>query len=169
MKLGFELHTTDICISRALNRMIDESVADRATPAHGRILGFVEHENRMGRDVYQKDLEAELGITRSSVTNLLQLMEKKGYIRRVDVMSDARLKRIVLTDKGHEVLRCLDRCIDRMEDHLHSLLTPDEVDTLIELLHKLRDGMPEEGLSCPPPPDEICCIELQNKELEGHR
>lgn len=27
MKLGFELHTTDICISRALNRMIDESVA----------------------------------------------------------------------------------------------------------------------------------------------
>lgn len=123
----------------------------------------------MGRDVYQKDLEAELGITRSSVTNLLQLMEKKGYIRRVDVMSDARLKRIVLTDKGHEVLRGLDRCIDRMEDHLHSLLTPDEVDTLIELLHKLRDGMPEEGLSCPPPPDEICCIELQNKELEGHR
>ena len=98
-----------------------------------------------------------------------ELMEKKGYIRRVDVMSDARLKRIVLTDKGHEVLRGLDRCIDRMEDHLHSLLTPDEVDTLIELLHKLRDGMPEEGLSCPPPPDEICCIELQNKELEGHR
>ena len=164
MKLGFELHTTDICISRALNRMIDESVADRATPAHGRILGFVEHENRMGRDVYQKDLEAELGITRSSVTNLLQLMEKKGYIRRVDVMSDARLKRIVLTDKGHEVLRGLDRCIDRMEDHLHSLLTPDEVDT-----HKLRHALHEEVPSCPPPPDEICCIELQNKELEGHR
>lgn len=161
MRLGFALHTTDICISRALNRMIDECVADRATPAHGRILGFVDHETRMGRNVYQKDLEAELGITRSSVTNLLQLMEKKGYIQRVDVMSDARLKRIVLTEKGHEVLRSLDRCIDRMEGYLHTLLTPEEADTLTALLLKIREGVPEEGL--------ICSDEPEKMELEGQR
>ena len=33
--------------------------------------------------VFQRDIEREFSITRSTVTNILQLMERKGYIQRV--------------------------------------------------------------------------------------
>ena len=39
-------------------------------------------------------------ITRSTVTNILQLMERKGYIERRSVPQDARLKQLVLTEEG---------------------------------------------------------------------
>lgn len=49
-----------------------------------------EHEEE---EVYQRDIEAEFSIARSTATGILKLMEKKGYIRRVSVERDARLKK----------------------------------------------------------------------------
>ena len=56
--------------------------------------------NNRDRDIFQKDVETEFSIGRSTVTNILKLMEKKGYIRREAVPQDGRLKRLVLLDKG---------------------------------------------------------------------
>ena len=42
-------------------------------------------------DIYQRDIEAEFSIARSTATGILKLMEKRGYIRRVSVERDARL------------------------------------------------------------------------------
>ena len=36
-------------------------------------------------DIYQRDIEAEFSIARSTATGILKLMEKRGYIRRVSV------------------------------------------------------------------------------------
>lgn len=44
------------------------------------------------RIIFQKDLETEFCIGRSTVTNILNLMEKKGFVRRESVSYDARLK-----------------------------------------------------------------------------
>ena len=49
-------------------------------------------------DIYQRDIEAEFSIARSTATGILKLMEKRGYIRRVSVERDARLKKLELTD-----------------------------------------------------------------------
>ena len=37
------------------------------------------------------------------MTGILQLMEKKGYIVRVSVPTDARLKQILLTNQGEDL------------------------------------------------------------------
>ena len=50
------------------------------------------------KDVFQKDLEAKFSIARSTASGILQLMEKKGFIERVSVERDARLKEIILTE-----------------------------------------------------------------------
>lgn len=65
---------------------------------NGHLIGFL-YQNR-GRDVFQRDIEEELHITRSSVTSLVKHMEKKGYILRQSVERDARLKKLSLTEKG---------------------------------------------------------------------
>ena len=40
-------------------------------------------------------------MARSTVTGVVKLMERKGLIRRESVSSDARLKKLVLTEKRH--------------------------------------------------------------------
>ena len=52
------------------------------------------------RDVFQRDLEVEFQIRRSTVTGILQGMERRGLISRQPVEQDARLKKLVLTEAG---------------------------------------------------------------------
>lgn len=47
----------------------------------------------MHREIYQKDVEAEFHIRKSTATGMMQLLEKNGFIRRESVKRDARLKR----------------------------------------------------------------------------
>ena len=61
------------------------------------------------------------------MTNILQLMEKKGLIRREAVPNDARLKKVMLTQKGlksHEGIEQL----------------------IMELNHQMIQGISEEDL-----------------------
>ena len=56
----------------------------------------------MKGDIYQKDVEKEFQIRRSTATGTLQILEKNGFIRREPVKQDARLKKLVPTDKAKE-------------------------------------------------------------------
>ena len=80
--------------------MID---GDSLTVMQKHILKFILLET-LHREIYQKDIEEEFQIRKSTVTGILQLMEKNGFIYRESVEKDARLKRIVPTKKA-EALR----------------------------------------------------------------
>ena len=47
--------------------------------------------------VFQRDIENAFGLSRSTATGILQLLEKNGIIRRESVASDGRLKRLIPT------------------------------------------------------------------------
>ena len=54
----------------------------------GLIIGYL-HNNRF-KDVFQKDIEERFTMRRSTVTGVLQSMERNGYIIREKVPYDAR-------------------------------------------------------------------------------
>lgn len=98
---GFTIKT----LSNQLKRMHDKSaIADNTLGLTGMqfaVLGFIAYETRLEhRDVFQRDIEKEFDIRRSSATSVLQLMERNGVLRREGVPGDLRLKRIVLTEEG---------------------------------------------------------------------
>ena len=66
----------------------------------GWIIGYLYRHS--DEDVFQKDLEAEFQMARSTASGILQSMEKKQLIIRESIPRDARLKRLVLTPKGME-------------------------------------------------------------------
>ena len=68
-------------------------------------------------------------------------MEKKGYIRRMSVPQDARLKRLVLTDAGAEAHQQIMRSLRQTDQYITSLLTAEENAELLRLLNKLRAGL----------------------------
>lgn len=62
------------------------------------IIDFItNHENE---EIFQRDIEQEFEIQRSTTTVLLQRMEKKGLIERQISATDARQKSVKLTEKA---------------------------------------------------------------------
>ncbi len=90
-------------VSHQLKRqMCAHEAEDSLTNMQRHVLHYILFQS-MRRDIYQRDVEKEFQIRRSTVTGTLQLLEKKGFIRRESVEWDARLKRVVPTDKAEGI------------------------------------------------------------------
>lgn len=133
-------------LSNLVRRKIESELSKRGlevSGSQGRIISFVYRQSQV-RNVYQRDIEMEFDIRRSSVTNALQLLEKNGFITRVSVDEDARLKKIMLTDKGLQVYEAVMKGILEVEDTLSSVYTTEELNQLFYLLDKLHDFLEEQ-------------------------
>jgi DNA-binding MarR family transcriptional regulator len=83
-----------------------------------------------------KDLAALNNVSRSTVTEHIDTLEKKGFVRRVRSETDRRDIYIEPTDKAGEWVRETERKIySYMKDSLERL-TPDEQDQFISLFNK---------------------------------
>lgn len=102
------------------------------------ILYLAEHKDE---DIYQKDIENTFSIRRSTVSNMLKLMEKKGYIRREAVNSDARLKKLVLTQKALDADRMLKAQLTEKERLLRRNISDEELEVFYRVLDKIRGNI----------------------------
>ena len=109
---------------------------------NGFIIGYL---HRAKTPVYQKDLEQEFGITRSTASKVLSLMEKKGLIERRAVDRDARLKQIVLTPKAIELNKEVVHELNLFEKQLLNSFTEEEVQLLSSYLKRIEDNLYMEG------------------------
>lgn len=138
-EIGFQVHT----LSNLIRRMVDQKAfpgQERPiTGMHGWLIGYL-YENR-GRDIFQRDVQEHFSIRRSTVTGILQLMEKNGLITRTSVDQDARLKKLELTPKAVEIHENVEKSIAAVEERLSSGLTPEEKRTFLELCEKIKKGI----------------------------
>ncbi|MHB8157002.1 MAG: MarR family winged helix-turn-helix transcriptional regulator [Desulfocucumaceae bacterium] len=77
----------------------------------------------------------------STITTLVDRMERDGYVKRKRAKEDRRVVKVYLTDKG---LKIKDSVVD-FETHFMSLargfLSDEELSNLISLLNKLSEGL----------------------------
>ncbi|MDS0524209.1 MarR family transcriptional regulator [Clostridium sp. SHJSY1] len=125
-------------LAKRIHRRIDKETTQYGiTSVQGRILGFIHYKKSKEMETFQKDIEEELDIRRSSVTSVLQLMEKNGLIERISVSKDARLKKIVVTKKGMEIHESVINIIMEIEKSLKDELSDDEEKLLLNLIDRL--------------------------------
>ena len=134
-----QIRRVDNLIFRKINQFAREHGVEQATPMHGWIIGYLYRHRDAA--VFQRDIEREFSITRSTVTNILQLMERKGYIERRSVPQDARLKQLVLTEEGIRFHENTIRSFHQTDDYVAGLLTEEENTELLRLLNKLYLGL----------------------------
>ena len=134
-----QIHRVDNLIFRKINQFARANEVEQATPMHGWILAYLYRHRDQA--VFQRDIEREFSITRSTVTNILQLMERKGYIQRQSVPQDARLKQLVLTEEGIRFHEKTMLAFHQTDDYVASLLTEQENAELLRLLNKLREAL----------------------------
>ena len=134
-----QIRRVDNLIFRKINQFARENGVEQATPMHGWIIEYLYRHRDAA--VFQRDIEREFSITRSTVTNILQLMERKGYITRRSVEQDARLKQLVLTEKGRQFHENTMLALHQTDEYVASLLTEEENTELLRLLNKLYLGL----------------------------
>lgn len=83
-----------------------------------------DHQNE---DVFQKDLEAAFSISGATATNILKVMEKDGLVSRVPMPTDARLKKLEMTDKGQALAETAHIQMQRLEEGMKKGFTEEEL------------------------------------------
>lgn len=109
-------------------RMEEKKLENEKEPLTGMqrwTLGYLsEHE---GQAVYQRDIEEAFNISRATASNMLSVMERRGFIERQPVEHDARLKKIVMTDLACGTSKRADQDVKEMETLLQQGLSDEDV------------------------------------------
>ena len=134
--LGFRIRSVWQQVKRLMNRHLTENDGYGLTGLQFAIVSFIAKESTE-RDVFQKDLEQKFDIRKSTVTGILNTMERDGLLLRETVPYDARLRKMILTDKALQAKKNSEQVIDTVENQLSKGLTEEEIATFLTILEKI--------------------------------
>ena len=124
--------------------MIEKRMSDLGLSSiQSRMLGYVYFQYCREKKVLQKELEEEFKIRKSSVTSVIQILEKKGLVRRVSVPGDARKKEVVLTEYGITVQETVMERLKGLENMVNEVLTPRERKLWHSCIRKIETRLEE--------------------------
>lgn len=125
-------------VSKNLRYFFDLTMAQNGlTSIQTRILGYLRNAQEEGKCVFQKDIEQVFRIKRSSVTSVLQTLEKKDLIIRESIPEDARVKKLVLTEKARKMQGCTYLKIREMEGEVRALFTEEEFQQFLDYMNRI--------------------------------
>lgn len=93
----------------------------------------IDHPN-----VTQSELARMMGIERSGLVAIVDELEAKGCLSRVQVPTDRRVQALVPTEAGRQLYRETIEAVRAHEDSLFSNMTEAEKQQLLSLLKKIR-------------------------------
>lgn len=105
------------------------------TNQQARILMYLSKHNVRGqKNIKRKDLETFLNLKGSSVTSLIQGLERNGFIERDVSSNDSRRKILSLTEKSKEILNHMDLVFEATDNQLQEGMSEEEKMTFRLLL-----------------------------------
>ena len=127
-------------IGRAVRAVISEEFGDSATGVQSWIVRYLYDHGE--EDVFQKDLESQFSVRRSTMTTILQLMEKNGLIKKESVSRDARLKKLILTPAAIEMQDRIRSGIDTLEAKMREGISDKDLGTFFFVAEKIKENLP---------------------------
>lgn len=129
-------------VSHQLKRSIflSGSGDSELTNMQNRVLHYILRKNTE-TSVYQKDIEKEFHIRKSTATEILQLMEKNGFLYRECSQKDGRMKKIIPTDKALEIHQQVINRIGRVEKCLKDGIDEADYQTCLKVLRQMSENL----------------------------
>lgn len=134
-------------LSNYIKRDIEKSSATGKIVLPKGVNGWAIHylyDNR-DKEIFQRDFEERFSIRRSTASNILKTMEQNGFIKRQSVENDARLKKIILTDKAVKIHEEIMKDIDRREALLRKGFTDAEIEQFLGMIDRLINNLEDEN------------------------
>lgn len=102
------------------------------------VLDFIA--NQENDQVSQHEIEKEFGLQRSTVTVMVQRMEKRDLIERISSKTDKRQKLVSLTQKGKSLIPRIKDYVKDDDQKLRAHFSDADLQTLIEILNYVKNG-----------------------------
>lgn len=141
--VSIELHKLSNYVTRFIDSNIKSNYSHPISGVNGWILRFIANQEKHGKDAFQKDLEREFGITRSTASKVILLMEEKGYVVSERMPEDTRRKRLHVTPKARETHDGMKEQMHLLEGKLLKGFSEDEVAQLTDYLLRMEKNMAE--------------------------
>lgn len=136
--VGFEIRTLSNLIYRKINQMVVEE-EETLTAHQDWVLRFLL--DNPDSDIVQRDIEKRFSIRRSTASHMLQLMEKNGYIIRVSVPQDARMKKLVITEKGREACERMRERLQRFEVLFQEGISEEDMEVFLRVMRRMEENI----------------------------
>ncbi|HRG88377.1 MAG TPA: MarR family transcriptional regulator [Chitinophagales bacterium] len=104
------------------------------TPDQFAILVKVQEEG----EPTQTEISATMGLDKSAVLRVIDILESKHLIARINDAGDRRKKALVLTQKGSEKLQEAELLFEKLMTDVSQGINPDEVQEFLKTLGKMR-------------------------------
>lgn len=119
------------------------SFSDDVSRNEGAVIKYIcEHRDKI---ICQKDIEKVLMVRKSTITEMLNKMEKKDLIERKDVPHDKRLKQIIPTEKSIMRHQEIISKIQAIENHVINGLSEIEIERFLFILGKIKENLSNKG------------------------
>ncbi len=129
-------------LGRRSKSMLDDLLLPyNITTQQARIIGFVCSEQREGKVICQKDIEEAFELRGSSITSLLQGLERKNFIRRHSDPSDERRKIVDVLLKGQELMSNFEKAFHDIDQQMVRNLSTEQKQTLLHTLEQMAHNL----------------------------
>ncbi len=137
--IGFEIKEINDLIIKKLTR---DSVCENRcfiSPTQVKVVTYLDHNKE--RKIYQKDIEEFLKSKRSTVSGILNTMEKNNLIERKNDSFDLRLKQIVLTKFANEKIKKIKNEIIKINRNLEKNITQEDLKIFFKVTKQIKDNI----------------------------
>lgn len=116
-----------------------ENGIEHLSGPQGHVLMFLSRSGH--QEIFVKDIEQELTISKSVASNLVKRMVKNGFIEIVPSVLDRRYKQVLLTDLGREKIPPLTAFHDQMRQSIFKGISGEDFAVVHRVLHQLADNI----------------------------
>ena len=130
-------------VAHTLKKRLNAKLADLGiTGVQSHVMHYILAHCADG-PVYQRDVEEVFCIRRSTASRFLQNLERDGMLVRRSVPRDARLKKLIPTEKALAVHACIAEKFQIAEKLMTAGLTEGEVEQFIATARKIQHNLLE--------------------------
>lgn len=137
-RIGKEIKFIHILTSRYVTKHIKGKEQKQYSPIQIDIMEYLaETEGK----IYQKDIEKEFQLRKSTISGILDTMQKNGIIDRIEDKEDFRSKQIELTEKGKKNYYEVIKEILKMEELIAKNISKQDVETFFRVTEKIKENL----------------------------
>ena len=137
--IGFEIKSLNNLIARKIMKDAKLDSGINITHVQVKILHYLfSHQDH---PVYQRDIEKELSIRRSTVSGIIKTMEKNNFIERVTSKEDARLKQIVISENIKKFPSSFKQKADQFDQLLSKDIPKEELEIFFKVVNQMKQNI----------------------------
>jgi len=134
--LGFKIVRTGKLLLKTIN-VIFAGITKEITFEQMGVLYYISRKE--GKEVIQQDLAELMDKNKSAILRSVDILEQKGFVKRLSLMGDRRKNVLEITESGLAIIEKMHEIFLRQDVVLKDGISEGELDTCIKVLGIVHD------------------------------